>query len=200
MEKTFRYNWISAADILSCGDSLESNLNWKNMWKHLKSGKIHTIVCSWNKSVTNIVFHHCCLAYLDSEAFGGRQLERRGRLRLLWVWGLWWPRVWRCWGWPRWRGWCSGGPGLSLGMGGWGGRASNKYTFRKASQLRFRKSCFPKDSQVQNACTSASFRKYALQKNLGFASHVSQMHRHCHRCTVSYHRKHRVSILACSSL
>ena len=60
-------------------------------------------------------------------------------------------------------------------MGGWGGRASNKYTFRKASQLRFRKSCFPKDSQVQNACTSASFRKYALQKKLGFASFTSRI-------------------------
>ena len=32
MEKTFRDNWISDADILSFCDYLESDLKWNNMW------------------------------------------------------------------------------------------------------------------------------------------------------------------------
>ena len=31
MEKTFRDNGISDADVLSCRDRLESDLKWKNM-------------------------------------------------------------------------------------------------------------------------------------------------------------------------
>ena len=46
MEKTFRDIVISDADILSFRDCLESDLKRKNMWEHLKSGKLHTILCS----------------------------------------------------------------------------------------------------------------------------------------------------------
>ena len=56
MEKTFRDIVISVADILSFRDCLESDLKRKNMWEHLKSGKLHTILCSWNNCVT--VFLH----------------------------------------------------------------------------------------------------------------------------------------------
>ena len=52
MEKTFRDNGISDADILSFRDRLESDLKWKNMWEQLKSGKLHTILCSCNNCVT----------------------------------------------------------------------------------------------------------------------------------------------------
>ena len=48
MEKIFRENWISDADVLSFHDSLERDLKWKNMWTQLKSGKLHTILCSQN--------------------------------------------------------------------------------------------------------------------------------------------------------
>ena len=46
MEKTFRVNGISDADILSFRDRLASDLKWKNIWKQLMSGKLHTISCS----------------------------------------------------------------------------------------------------------------------------------------------------------
>ena len=46
MEKTFRVNRISDADILSFCDSLESDLKQKNMSEQPKSGKLHTILCS----------------------------------------------------------------------------------------------------------------------------------------------------------
>ena len=35
MEKTFRDNRISGADVLSFCDRLESNLKRKNMWEHV---------------------------------------------------------------------------------------------------------------------------------------------------------------------
>ena len=37
MEKIFRDNWISDADILSFRDRLESDLKRKNMWEQLNS-------------------------------------------------------------------------------------------------------------------------------------------------------------------
>ena len=49
-----------------------------------------------------------------------------------------------------------------------GGGASNKYTFRKISQLGFSISCFRKDLRLRNAChssTIASFSKYAFAKH-----------------------------------
>ena len=46
MEKTFRENGISDADVLSFRDRLESDLKRKNMWEQLKSGKLHTILCT----------------------------------------------------------------------------------------------------------------------------------------------------------
>ena len=53
-------------------------------------------------------------------------------------------------------------PGLKLGPEQGGGRgASNKYSFRKVSQL-----CICKDSRVQNACTSARICKYAFAEIL----------------------------------
>ena len=48
------------------------------------------------------------------------------------------------------------------------GGDSNKYTFRKVSQLSFRTLCFRKDSQVRNACIFASFRKFAFAAILKF--------------------------------
>ena len=46
IEKTFRDNGISDADVLSFGDGLESSLKQKNMWEQLKSVKLHTIPCT----------------------------------------------------------------------------------------------------------------------------------------------------------
>ena len=46
MEKTFRDHWISDADTLSFRECLESDLKAKNTWEQLKSGKLHTILCS----------------------------------------------------------------------------------------------------------------------------------------------------------
>ena len=46
------------------------------------------------------------------------------------------------------------------------GGGSNKYTFRKVSQIVFRK-----DSQVRNACVFASFRKYVFAVILMFRKH-----------------------------
>ena len=46
MEKTFRDIVISDDDILSFRDCLESDLKLKNMWEQLKSGILHTILCS----------------------------------------------------------------------------------------------------------------------------------------------------------
>ena len=46
--------------------------------------------------------------------------------------------------------------------------ASNKYTFRKISQVGFRKSCFRKVSRVRNTCIFASFRKHAFAEMLRF--------------------------------
>ena len=43
-------------------------LEW-NMWKQLKSGKLHTIVCTWNNCVTDFVFNHR-LVHIHSVAFG----------------------------------------------------------------------------------------------------------------------------------
>ena len=43
MEKTFRENVISDADVLSFCDSLESYLKRKNMWEQLK---LHTFLCT----------------------------------------------------------------------------------------------------------------------------------------------------------
>ena len=40
------------------------------MWEQLKSGKLHTILCSWNNSRTVFL-----LAYLDNEAFGADKGE-----------------------------------------------------------------------------------------------------------------------------
>ena len=56
MEKTFRDIVISDDDILSFRDCLESDLKLKNMWEQLKSGILHTILCSRNNCVT--VFLH----------------------------------------------------------------------------------------------------------------------------------------------
>ena len=55
---SFKDNGISDADILSFRDRLEIDLKQKNMWEQLKSGKSHTILCTWNKRVSDIVFHH----------------------------------------------------------------------------------------------------------------------------------------------
>ena len=51
MKKTFRNKCISDADVLSFCDCPESYLKRKNMWEQLKSGKLHTIVCTWNNYV-----------------------------------------------------------------------------------------------------------------------------------------------------
>ena len=44
MEKIFRDNTISDADILSFCDRLESDLKRKNMWEQLNSGKLHMLL------------------------------------------------------------------------------------------------------------------------------------------------------------
>ena len=72
--------------------------------------------------------------------------------------GLWRRRIWRRWGWPGWWGWCCCGPCLSRR----GGLEINTLVARSL------KSCFSKDSQVQNACIFASFRKYAFAEILRF--------------------------------
>ena len=46
MEKTFRDNWISDADVLSLCDCLESYSKRKNLWEQLKSSNLHMILCS----------------------------------------------------------------------------------------------------------------------------------------------------------
>ena len=46
MEKAFRDIGISDADTLSFCAPLENDFKLKNMWEQLKSGKLHTILCS----------------------------------------------------------------------------------------------------------------------------------------------------------
>ena len=41
-------------------------LETENWWEQLKSGKLHTVLCTWNNCVTGLVFHLGWLAYLDS--------------------------------------------------------------------------------------------------------------------------------------
>ena len=48
IEKIFQDNGISHADALSFRDCPESDLKRKNIWEQLKSGKLHTILCTWN--------------------------------------------------------------------------------------------------------------------------------------------------------
>ena len=67
--------------------------------------------------------------------------------------------------------------------------ASNKYAFRKVLQLGFRKSCFHKDSLVQNACTFASFCKYAFAEILGFA--CLKLLQICHRFSQAFLHFHK---------
>ena len=84
------------ADVPKFRDSLQSNLKRKNMWEQLKSGKLHTILCTWSNCVTDFVFHHRfvdSLASLDSEELWADNREEESlkmalmKMLLLWVWG-----------------------------------------------------------------------------------------------------------------
>ena len=44
--------WGNGYKGISIPDHLENDLKWKNMWEQARSGKTHTILCSWNNCVT----------------------------------------------------------------------------------------------------------------------------------------------------
>ena len=52
----------------------QSSLKQKNMWEQLKSGKLHTNLCTLNNCVADFVFHHR-LVGIYIEAFGAGKGE-----------------------------------------------------------------------------------------------------------------------------
>ena len=122
LEKTLKDIGISHAENLSFRARLESDFKRKNMWKKLKSGKLHTILCSGNNCV--IVF----LLRLVGIFGLGQTKERKSALTM----GL---RVVTTKSVKKLRRTRLRRRVLRRAQSR--GRAVNKYTFRKVSQIVF---------------------------------------------------------------